>query len=188
MKDYQTTIVDVERNGVSFFTNAAKVRTRGVEADVRAAPTRWLTLYGSGTYDDARYISYANGPCPIEVTGRTLCDLSGQRLPGVSRWAVSAGGEVRTTLRRTSGEDHEAYLGSANSYRSTTNSTASLSRYSGIPGYALLNIRFGIRSADGRYDIQFRGRNLTDATYYLSLAANNADAITGTLGDPEPMA
>ncbi len=38
------------------------------------------------------------------------------------------------------------------------------------------------------YDIQFRGRNLTDATYYLSLAANNADAITGTLGDPEPMA
>ncbi len=91
VKDYQTTIVDVERNGVSFFTNAAKVRTRGIEADFRATPTRWLTLYGSGTYDDARYISYANAPCPIEITGRTLCDLSGQRLPGVSRWAASTG-------------------------------------------------------------------------------------------------
>ncbi len=150
MKDYQTTIVDVERNGVSFFTNAAKVRTRGVEDDVRAAPTRWLTLYGSGTYDECAVHFLCEWAVPIEVTGRTLCDLSGQRLPGVSRWAVSAGGEVRTTLAQDVGRGSRTYLGSANSYRSTTNSTASLSRYSGIPGYALLNIRFGIRSADGR--------------------------------------
>ena len=184
VKDYQTTIIDVERNGVSFFTNAAKVRTRGIEADVRATPTRWLTLYGSGTYDDARYISYANAPCPIEITGQTLCDLSGQRLPGVSRWAASAGGEVRTPLGVNFGHEAELYAGSDYSYRSGSNSTASLSRYSDIPGYDLLNLRFGIRSLDGRYDIQFWGRNVTDSTYYLSLAANNTGAISGTLGDP----
>ena len=49
VQDYQTTIVDIERNGVSFFTNAAKVRTRGVEADLRATPNRWMTFYASGT-------------------------------------------------------------------------------------------------------------------------------------------
>ncbi|WP_440977780.1 TonB-dependent receptor [Sphingomonas pseudosanguinis] len=184
VKDYQTTIVDVERNGVSFFTNAAKVRTRGFEADLRAAPTRWLTLYGSGTYDDARYISYANAPCPIEITGRTLCDLSGQRLPGVSRWAASAGGEVRAPLGVNFGHDAEVYAGSDYSYRSATNSTASLSRYSDIPAYALVNLRFGIRADDGRYDIQFWGRNIANSTYYLSRAANNTGAVTATLGDP----
>ncbi len=184
VKDYQTTIVDVERNGVSFFTNAAKVRTRGIEADLRAAPTRWLTLYGSGTYDDARYISYANAPCPIEITGRTLCDLSGQRLPGVSLWAASAGGEVRAPLGVNFGHSAEVYAGSDYSYRSATNSTASLSRYSDIPAYALVNLRFGIRADDGRYDIQFWGRNVANSTYYLSLAANNTGAVTATLGEP----
>ena len=184
VKDYQTTIVDVERNGVSFFTNAAKVRTRGIEADLRAAPTRWLTVYGSGTYDDARYISYANAPCPIEITGRTLCDLSGQRLPGVSRWAASAGGEVRAPLGVNFGHEAEVYAGSDYSYRSATNSTASLSRYSDIPAYALVNLRFGIRADDGRYDIQFWGRNVANSAYYLSLAANNTGAVTATLGEP----
>lgn len=184
VKDYQTTIVDVERNGVSFFTNAAKVRTRGIEADFRATPTRWLTLYGSGTYDDARYISYANAPCPIEITGRTLCDLSGQRLPGVSRWAASTGGEVRGPLGLNFGQDAEVYAGGDYSYRSATNSTASLSRYSDIPGYDLLNLRLGVRARDGRYDIQLWGRNVTNSRYYLSLSANNTGAIAATFGDP----
>lgn len=184
VKDYQTTIIDIERNGVSFFTNAAKVRTRGFEGDLRAAPARWLSLYASGTYDDARYISYANAPCPIEITGRTLCNLNGQRLPGVSKWAASAGGEVRVPLGANFGHDSEVYFGSDYSYRSDTNSTASLSRYSQIPAYSLVNLRFGIRALDGRFDIQVWGRNVTDKTYYFSLGAANTGAIAGTLGDP----
>ncbi len=184
VKDYQTTIVDIERNGVSFFTNAAKVRTRGFEADLRAAPTRWLTLYGSGTYDDARYISYAKAPCPIEITGQAICDLSGSLLPGVSKWAASAGGEVRAPLSAGSVNEAEVYLGTDYSYRSATNISASLSRYSTIPAYDLVNIRFGIRAVDGRFDIQFWGRNIADTTYYLSRGAANTGAITGTLGDP----
>ncbi|EZP54176.1 TonB-dependent receptor [Sphingomonas sp. RIT328] len=184
VKDYQTTIVDIERNGVSFFTNAAKVRTRGLEGDLRAAPTRWLSLYASGTYDDARYISYANAPCPIEITGQTLCDLSGRRLPGVSKYAASAGGELRAPVGLTDGHDTDVYLGADYNYRSSSNTSASLSRYSLIPGYALANIRFGIRAPDGRFDIQVWGRNITNSVYYLSIGAANTGAITGTLGDP----
>ena len=184
VKDYQTTIVDIERNGVSFFTNAAKVRTRGFEGDVRIAPARWLSAYASGTYDDARYVSYANAPCPIEITGQTICDLSGRRLPGVSKWAASTGGEVKVPIAPTEGHDTELYLGSDYSYRSSTNTSASLSRYSAIPSYGLVNVRFGIRALDGRFDIQLWGRNITDAAYFLSRSAANTGAITGTLGDP----
>ena len=69
-------------------------------------------LYASGTYDDAGYISYANAPCPIEITGQTLCNLNGQRLPGVSKRAASAGGEVRAPRGTSFGHDGEVHFGS----------------------------------------------------------------------------
>jgi iron complex outermembrane receptor protein len=184
VSDYQTTIVDVDRNNISFFTNVGKVRTRGIEADLRAAPARWLSLYGSGTYTDAQYVSYPNAPCPIETNGQTLCDLSGKRLPGVSKWAFSAGGEAKGGIGKALGQDAEAYVGADYSYRSNFYTTASLSRYSLIPGYSLLNARIGVRALDGSVDLQLWGRNLFNKDYYQSLSAGNTGSITGTLGDP----
>jgi len=182
--NFQTTIVDVTRNNQSYFTNVGKVRSRGIEADLRGTVGDWLSLYASGTYDDAKYVSYANSPCPIEVTGQTLCDMSGRQLPGVSKWAGSVGGEAHAPLGRNFGHDTEGYLGADYSYRSSNYTTANDSIYSLIPGYGLLNLRFGIRAGDGRYDIQFWGRNITNKTYYLTLSADNFGAQRATLGDP----
>lgn len=53
-----------------------------------------------------------------------------------------------------------------------------------IPAYDLLNLRFGFRTEDGLFDIQLWGRNVTDESYFLSRAAANTGAITGTLGNP----
>ncbi len=182
--NYQTTIVDVTRNNQSYFTNVGKVRSRGVEADLHGNPTPWLSFYASGTYDDARYLSYPNAPCPIEVTGQTLCNMSGRQLPGVSKWVGSAGGEARGALGRNFGHEAEVYGGVDYSYRSAQYTTAADSIYSRIPGYALANLHFGIRAKDGRYDIQLWARNITNKLYYLTLSADNFGAIRGTLGDP----
>jgi iron complex outermembrane receptor protein len=122
--NFQTTIVDVTRNNQSYFTNVGKVRSRGVEADLRGTVGDWLSLYASGTYDDAKYVSYANSPCPIEVTGQTLCNMSGRQLPGVSKWAGSIGGEAHAPLGRNFGHDTEGYLGADYSYRSSNYTTA----------------------------------------------------------------
>ncbi|WP_084455161.1 TonB-dependent receptor [Novosphingobium rosa] len=182
--NYQTTIVDVTRNNQSYFTNVGKVRSRGFEADLHGNPAPWLSFYASGTYDDARYLSYPNAPCPIEVTGQTLCNMSGRLLPGVSKWAGSAGGEAKGALGRNFGHDAEVYAGVDYSYRSAQYTTAADSIYSRIPGYGLANLHFGIRALDGRYDIQLWARNITNKTYYLTLSADNFGAIRGTLGDP----
>ncbi len=91
---------------------------------------------------------------------------------------------MRGPLGLNFGQDAEVYAGGDYSYRSATNSTASLSRYSDIPGYDLLNLRLGVRARDGRYDIQLWGRNVTNSRYYLSLSANNTGAIAATVGDP----
>ena len=182
--NYQTTIIDPTRNNQSYFANVGKVRTRGFEADLRGTVGSWLSLYASGTYDDARYVSYANAPCPIEVTGQTLCNMSGQQLPGTSKWAGAAGGEAKGPLGRNFGHEAEVYGGADYSYRTAQYTTVADSLYSRIPGYGLANVHFGIRATDGRYDIQLWARNVTNKTYYLTLSADNFGAIRGTLGDP----
>ena len=183
-RDYQTTIVDVERNGASFFTNVGAVRTRGIELDGRASPARWLSIYGSGTFDDARYTSYPNSPCPIEVTGQAVCDLSGARIPGVSKWAFSGGGEVRAPVGQALGREVEIYGGGDTSYRSNFYTTANLSAYSRIGAYNLTNFRLGVRSRDGLFDLQAWARNAFDTHYALTRSAANTGAITFTPGDP----
>lgn len=182
--DFQTTIVDVQRNGASFFTNVGAVRSRGFELDTRASPVRWLSVYAAGTFDDARYVSYPNSPCPVEVTGQAVCDLSGAGLPGVSKWAASAGGEVHAPVGNLYGRDVELYAGSDYSYRSNFYTTSNLSAYSLVAGYDLVNMRVGLRSSDGLIDLQVWGRNVFDTHYDLTRSAANTGAITYTPGDP----
>jgi iron complex outermembrane receptor protein len=183
-RDFQSTIVDVERNGASFFTNVGAVRSRGIEVDARASAARWLSLYASGTYDDARYVLYQTSPCPIETTSQVLCDLSGARLPGVSKWAGSAGGEAHGDAGQVAGREVEFYAGGDHSYRSSVYTTANLSAYSRIAGYDLTNFRIGLRTRDGLLDIQAWGRNVFDTHYALTRSAANTGAVTYTPGDP----
>lgn len=50
-----------------------------------------LSFYASGAFTDAKYVDYASASCPVEITGQTTCDLSGRRLPGVSKWGGMTG-------------------------------------------------------------------------------------------------
>ena len=180
---YQTTAVNLINN-TSYLTNAGSVRSRGVELDLRAAPVQGLSLYGSATYDDASYTRYKQAACPIEIQLTTYCDLTGRRLPGVSLWAGSGGGEYRRAAGTWKSATLEAYGGFDVNYRSAYYTTAADSEYSKIPGYALVNLRLGIAAEDGAWDLQVWGRNVFDKVYYLSLAAASTGAVSGTLGDP----
>jgi iron complex outermembrane receptor protein len=181
--NYQTTQVNLINN-VSSLTNAGKVRSRGIEADFQAQPVEVLSLYASATFNDASYTDYKAAPCAIEIRTTGTCDLSGRRLPGVSKWAASAGGEFHKATPDIRGAAAEAYVGADYSYRSDFFTTANDSIYSLIPEYGLLNLRAGVRAADGTWDAQVWGRNVSDEDYWLTLAAANTGAISGTLGDP----
>lgn len=181
--NYQTTRVNLD-NGISSLTNAGKVRSRGVELDLQAAPVEGLSVYASTTFNDASYTEYEQAPCPIEIRLTPVCDLSDRRLPGPSKWAVSAGGEYARPAGQFRGETVEAYVGGDYSYRSSFFTTPSNSIYSRIPEYDVVNLRVGLRFGDGRYDVQVFGRNVFDELYYLTLSASNTGGVYGTLGDP----
>ena len=101
IEDYQAnfiTTVPGTTTSVSIITNIGKVRSRGIEWDLSAAPLRGLTLALNGSYNEAEYRSYPAGPCPVEVTGRVSCDLSGKPVPQAPRWIVNASFNYRTDL------------------------------------------------------------------------------------------
>ncbi|MGR6327953.1 TonB-dependent receptor [Sphingomonas sp. XXL09] len=200
--DYQATVNNNAINVIrGYLANAGKVRSRGVEFDSSFRPDRHLSLYLSGAYTDARYVRFTNAPCPPELSGGTAtapggitdlagtpggrspayCDISGQRLPGISKWAFSFGGEYSLPVPSAGGE---AYVGYDGSYRSRFSSNPSPSAYTWIEGYSLSNVRLGYRQ-DGT-NVFAWVRNVFDHHYFelLSTQSGSTGLIVGQPGDP----
>lgn len=185
-QDYQTQVVN-NTVGVlrGFLANADEVRVQGVEADLRKRFGKQLFLYGSAAFTDARYIAFPDAPSPLELTGGpAVVDASGGRLPGVSRWAASVGGEYRQPVRAFS-RSLTAYLGVDASYRSEFSSSPTPSRFLNVDGYTLLNLRAGLRTPNG---VEIFGwvRNASQTEYFdfLSAAPGGSGLIVGQVGDP----
>jgi iron complex outermembrane recepter protein len=185
--DYQANVVDTAGGALrTYLDNINEVRSQGVELDLRLAPVGGFSAYTSVSYTDAQYVDYENGPCPLERIGSatTACDLSGKRLPGVSKWVVSSGAEYDWPVSFGAAEG-EAYVGFEASWRSSYYSAATVSKYSRIDAYGLLNLRAGVRPND-HLDIFAWVRNATDEEYfqYISAQAGNSGALFGAPGDP----
>lgn len=185
--DYQATVNNNAINVIrGYLANAGKVRVRGVELDTSFRPTERFSLYGNGAYTDAKYVRFTNAPCPPELSGGTnsppACDISGQVLPGISKWAFSFGGEVNLPVGSGEGQIYAGYDGS---YRSSFSSNPSPSAYMYINGYSLSNFRLGYRKGTG-LNIFGWVRNAFNHNYFelLSTQSGSTGLIVGQPGDP----
>lgn len=183
-----------------YLANAEKVRTQGIEWDLSVRPSERFNAYVNGAYTDATYVRFVDAPCPPELSGGgsgtpiaaagvpgnspANCDISGQRLPGVSKWAFSWGAEGNVPARLL-GQEGEIYLGIDGSYRSNFSSNPSPSAYTWVDGYALTNLRLGFRTDSG---LNLFGwvRNAFNVNYFEQLAvpSGNTGLIVGSPGDP----
>ncbi len=168
-----------------YLANAERVRVRGVEFDGSARLGSRLSIYNAIAYTDGRYVTFTDAPPPLEDTGGPQFeDISGSLLPGISKWAVSLGGEAtrRARLFQRSGEYFAALDAS---YRSSFSSSATYSRYMVVPGYTVLNARAGFRIANG-WTVSVWSRNLLNTNYFelLTAAPGNTGLIVGQPGDP----
>jgi len=211
IKDYQATVNNNAVNVIrGYLANAAKVRVRGFEWDSSFRPSPRLSFYGNGAYTDAKYIDFKNAPCPPELSGGTAqaldangnptgatspagtaggisparCDISGQWLPGVSKWSFSYGGEVNVPSA-VLGHAGQFYLGYDGSYRTKFSSNPSRSAYTDIAGYALSNVRAGFRTDNG-WNIYGWARNVFNKHYFelLSVQSGSTGLIVGQPADP----
>lgn len=205
IEDYQAQVTNGQFGVLrGYLANAEEVRTQGAEVDFAAQPTDHLSLYTNVAYTDATYRKFRDAPCPPELSGGAAlaagqtpgapgvpgsispnnCDISGQVLPGVSKWAVSYGGEyaVPANLFR---KDGDVYVGIDGNYRSKFSSNPSPSAYTRIDGYSLTNLRIGFRTPQG-LDLFVWARNLFDEDYFelLNVPGGNTGLVTGIPGDP----
>ena len=184
-----------------YVDNAGLVRTQGFEWDTSWRPGPRFNAYLNGGYTDAKYVRFTNAPCPPEFSGGgsgtpvgaagaagtnspASCDISGQTLPGISKWSLSYGAEANLPAKLL-GQSGEVYLGVEGNYRSAFSSNASPSAYTGIGGYALTNLRLGFRTK-ARVNVFGWVRNAFDVHYFelLQIAPGSTGLIVGTPGDP----
>ncbi|MCE7066620.1 TonB-dependent receptor [Dyadobacter sp. CY326] len=186
IKDYQTQVQTAEV-GVNrgYLANAERVRVIGVELDAGIRVNSNLSFNAAGAYTDGKYISFKNAPVPLEETGgeSAFKDISGGRLPGISKWAGSLGGELSGAGNLISLKGRY-FLAVDSYYRSSFSSSASPSQFLNIDGYALVNGRVGFRASNG-IAITLWGRNLFNKDYFEQLlpAAGSAGHYAAVLGD-----
>ena len=206
IKNFQATVNGGQFGTVrGYLANAEKVRSQGIEADFKVVASDRFTAYANAAYTDAKYKSFTNAPCPPELSGGTLyaagvtpdltkagipgsisprqCDISGQGLPGVSKWAFSYGAEANLPAHLLD-KDGQVYVGVDGNYRSDWQSNASPSVYTKVEGYALTNFRLGFRGEG--LDIYGWVRNAFNVDYLelLQVAPGNTGLIAGQTGDP----
>jgi iron complex outermembrane receptor protein len=205
IRDYQATVINGEFGVLrGFLANAEKVRSQGIEADLSLRPSERFSTYLSGAWTDANYERFTDAPCPPELAGGTTaapgqtpsppgtpggispanCDISGQRLPGISKWSLSFGAEGNLPANIL-GQEGEVYLGYDGSYRSDFSSNPSPSEFVVIDGYHLSNFRLGFRSQDG-LNLFAWVRNAFDENFFeqLFVGPGNTGLIAGLPGDP----
>jgi len=204
IKDYQAIVNNSSTSTLrGYLANAGEVRVRGVEADFSIRPTERFNAYVNGAFTDHKYVEFANAPCPPERSGGTaapvgspggtpgvpgqlspvVCDISGQWLPGISKWAFSYGAEYNVPAKLL-GLDGEFYVAGDANYRSKFSSNASRSIYTDIEGYTLANFRLGFRTDD--FNVFGWVRNAFDQEYFELLATTpgNTGLVAGNPGDP----
>lgn len=187
IKDFQTQVQSAEL-GVNrgYLANAEKVQVRGAELDGNIRFNNHFSLFGAVAYTDGKYKSFKNAPVPLEETGgaNAFKDISGSRLPGISKWTASLGGEA-STGGKFLGQGGRYFLALDGYYRSEFSSSPSPSPYLNVDGYVLFNGRLGFRAAKG-VSVFVWGRNLLNKDYFeqLLVAAGNAGHYAAVLGDP----
>ncbi len=191
INDYQVNVQSPQL-GVNrgYLANAEKVNVRGFELDGSLRANEHFSFTGSLAFTDAKYITLANAPLPLEETGLTengvqksFKDISGGQLPGISKWAGSVGGEFETPGKLWKNEGNY-FIALDVFYRSRFSSSASPSTVLNIEAYSILNARVGFRATKG-FSIFFWARNLLDKDYFEQLlpAGGNAGHYAGVLGD-----
>ena len=145
-----------------------KVTAKGVDTDfLYRTPVQGLSLQGGVVYAQTEY-------GPATIPGLPL--LSGSRLSFAPLWSGSLAG----TLERPVGDGLTGRVSVDLKYSSSYNTGSDLDPLKVQTGFALVNARLGVGSANGRWRVELWADNLFDQRYLQ--VAFGAPFQTGTIG------
>jgi hypothetical protein len=170
VKDYQQSVSVFDpyttallNNGSIVYTTATGnvpwVRAEGVEIDGVYSGIRNTSFRFSGAYNDAFYKVFTNSAQPVEngYTGATpYRDVSGQALPGASKWTGNVGGDYRKPLA-SSNVFHASFN---TAFRTRYNSDTSLSSYAWVGASSSTDIAIGEGKQNKSFDASIVVKNV----------------------------
>lgn len=160
--NYQVTATHVYQGSlVSYLSSAPKVRVRGAEFDMHYSPIVNLVGSLSASYNDAQFLQYTTG-APPEVVSSTAWSMNHTQVPFVPRWALSASVQYSHRIGHVFQSDMDGYAGGSYNYNTRINTSSNNSSYGWVHAYGTLNLNFGVRDHQGKWDISGFINNATD--------------------------
>ena len=150
--------------------NAAAAETTGIDLELDYAATDTLLLRAAWGYNIAEYDDYATANCyegqvdgcsfDPEV-GRNVQELSGEELPSAPRNS----GTLAFDFVLPIANNLEFNLSAEAKYTDEMQLNQNTNPFGVQDSFWRYNARLGVAAADGRWDVSFIGRNLSDELY-----------------------
>jgi iron complex outermembrane receptor protein len=158
----------------SITVNAAKNHIDSFETEITAVPNDRLRFFANAAYTTDKFLDID----PVFAAQHIISSQT--KLPRTPRWAATVGAEFNTPV---------ADYGSLSvlvdyDYKTRTQLqfTEFNDPFNSQPAFGLLNARVAFESADGRWVVELKGRNLTNKLYAVngnsSLSSNGYEYVT----------
>lgn len=185
IRDYQQSVqvydaytTALKNDGVTYYTaatgNAPKVQATGIEVDGAYAGIRNVQVRFAGAYTRAVYKEFPNAAKPSELgyLSTPYVDMTGQTLPGASKFTFDIGAEYRKQIL-----GDKIFHASFNTlYTSRNNTSATLSSYGWVHDSSVTDLSIGLGRADKAYDVSLLVKNAFNDKTYQSATWNSYNA------------
>lgn len=155
--------------------NIPKGTVDGFEVELTLRPADGLRIITGLSYVDSKVDGTTSGFDPY---GNAI-DLKGQAFPNAPKWQFVADGQYDFALSGAL----NAYVGASVSARTSTYAAFGENPNFRIDGYALVGLRAGLETADGRWRAQVWGKNVGNR-YYTINVSHLTDTVARTTGMP----
>jgi iron complex outermembrane receptor protein len=153
--------------------NVPKSYVFGLEGELVARPAEGLRISAGATYLKGKvksdYSATPDGFAIYNAAGYTG-NFKGSELPYTPKFSANIDAQYSVPVSDTL----EAFLGGGLTYQSKQNTTFHNSSLPAddffIDGYALLDVRAGVSSSDGRWRASLYGRNITNKSYVTAIS------------------
>ncbi len=166
----ETNYINTFVGALAQLTNVPRSRIRGFELDGHWQATPAFSISASTTYLDAKVTTWPDAGVVGAGDVAVPTNLAGARLANAPRWQSNAAATYEVPL---SDSLRGFVTGDVEQRASYSGDILALDGFTGVPGYALLGARIGIKGPADAWQISLWGRNLADRYYYSSAILGN---------------
>lgn len=182
--------------GTSRVVNAEEAMAQGIEADIRWAPTHWLSLLSGIGVLQTEFVKFTDGECPAGTSkkdsdgdGNPRCDQSGKPFPFAPEFSATV--SVRLNLPMdglplvgSSFQGLNFIAGTVAEYETEQYLDIDLEEQKLQKAYTRYKADLGISSTPGRWTLRLVGENLTDTVTWIRYGDVFEDVVVGSQNQP----